>query len=372
MSINFTNHKKIIPENLQLLSRGEKLKLSPESIGNIIEESFNKISNNERLDFSQLNTIISFFDKIDEKSKIVFLKYLSKHLGKSEIEDEVTIFAYNELFPFEFIKNLSFSEFIQSSLTASQKNSFNDLFIGNLPTVNSNPETIISFISDLKINRNNYFTNGQLKIAEPYIRATNFGILFENKFERLLEFATNAKIDFPSGVARFLDEQLGKRIVEDIDGVRAKVINESLGYYKYQRFINANNLSETSLPNFLKLKNIIVSLNNAIKILTEQEPRRGMFWKGMLEIIDGLEIQKQYSTTTYNVAVAFFVGNYVFCDFGPTNNAIYIYKRNIFEANVKNRKDWKQVDSLGLPKISHTGAWEVEVKRIILNARSGS
>ena len=365
--------ERVKPFKLSTLSRGEGSKLSPESITAIIDDSFKKILNKERIDIAQLNTIITFFDKISDEYKIIFKNYLNTYLGISEQEDEATLASFNELFPIPFLQSIIDSDFLKGSLNEQQSNSFHDLFNGNLPPVDSAPEKIIDFINSLKINRSKGFTNGQIRISAPFLKQSNFGSILENNFEALLEFSIDSRIDFPSGVARFLDIQLGKRLDSDPEGIRVKVFNEALGYYKFQNFVTKNNLPDSGLPNLRRLKDIIINLNNAIKILSEQEPKRGLFWKQMLDHLDGLEIQKLNSTSNYRVAVAFYVTNFVFCDFGPTGHAIHIYDRNTFDLNVRHQKDWKQADHttlmLGSRKVSHLGSWEEDVKRLVLRAR---
>lgn len=366
--------EKVVPEKLASLSRGEHSKLSAETITSLIEECIRKVNNLERLNSPELSMMITFFDKIDQRARNDFQFYMEKHLGSNELEDYSVIEAFDELYPVSFLKMAFETSFVKKSISEEHARSFSSLFSGRPPTPEMPGESIISYLEGLKISRRLAFTKGQIRQAKFYLENTNFGLTLENNFETLLNFLEKLGLDGPAGIAKFLDIQIGKRLIEDPKGIRVKVTNELLGYFKYQKYVTKNNLSHSNLPNLLILKKIVTEIGDAIRILSEQEIKRGSFWQSMFDQMDGLEIQKNPYAPNYKVGIAFYINQYVICDFGPTGNPIHFYERRVFDQHIKDSRNWKReeltTNAFGPGKKNHVGYWESEMKIIIRKARN--
>jgi len=83
---------------------------------------------------------------------------------------------------------------------------------------------------------------------------------------------------------------------------------------------------------------------------------------------------KHSTNSKYKIAVAFFIGNFVFCDFGPTGNQIHVYDLGVFLDNVEKLDNWQQDAELTKRiqpnKYPHqVGAWQDKTLSLMRKAQ---
>lgn len=375
MASNFEIFKKVIPKNLGKLVNDSNEIFSTGTLESILKSYLKCIEEHKKLSDIEVKFILDWFVMVPRESHAVLGNFLNMFLEDNQTFLSIIKEYFDSLrFP-ELLNFLIKINFLSEKLNEMQIKSFSIFLKERAVSVSMGTMNFIDFIENLYLIKGNKFTIGQKSQANAFVYQLDFSDMFELEFERLLVFIKNCDLEYPNLVANFLDRQLGSLISRNEHEVTAKANNARLGYAKYLKFIetNVNSISQETLPNFKKLRALISKFEEAVAILTGKEQIRGQFWKSCIPKVDAVRFKKQRNNPQYQVAVAFYIGNFVFCDYGPVGNKILIYDKDVFEKEVQGKNDWKLFELLTKKihpsSFSHIGNWQEQTLKLITEAK---
>lgn len=370
MALKIPYFIEVNPKSLKELVEGMHELVSEDALQKIIDALSIKMQSGEKLLASDVRFLIDWSPKIRPDQIEQMRIGISAELSKSSESFQIAREHFDELKTPLVLKFLLTLPTIENALDEHQKESFSQFSTGEFVGAKKiNADQLFNYIDGLFLIENNEYTRGQISQTIPHLDSTDFTDQFESRFDFLVDFFSKCDLSIGS-IANLLDKQLGSILDSRSDVVTAKAFDRSLGYFKYEDFLknNSEKINVRSLANFGRYKLLISRFEEAVNILSEEESVRGLFWKRNLDRVDGVKFKK-VGRGAYKIAVAFFVGKYVFCDFGPSGNAIHVYYKDDFIKDIEWQHDWK-VASLARQRTSHVGNWQPEVLNQINRARS--
>ena len=349
--------------------------LSVDTLESILKSYLDAIRESQKLTNDELRFVLDWSHKLSLENKQLVSNYINRHLQEEASSLEMLKEYFDTLrFP-EVVKLLFQADYIQQTLNFHQKKSFEMFLNDDFITKSISGSRLIEYVNNLFLLEAEAFTSGQKSQAQSFLYDLDYSEVFENEFEKLLLFLTKCEIEFPSAICKVLDKQLGNLISKNESEVIAKAYNNKYGYVKYINLVeeNSKKLNINGFVNYRKLKTLISKFEEAVEILSSHEHKRGSFWKGNINKLDAVKFKK-FNHPQYKVGVAFYVGNFVFCDYGPTGNKIFIYDKGTFSKNVEKFSDWKATsyltDKLYPNTYSHVGDWQTQTLNLISKAKN--
>lgn len=373
MAIKLRLFDQIIPVNIDAVASNLKNLLSSESVELLIFEVIDRIEKRRKLSKFDLNLVFDWYEELDDRKKATIILFLEEMVFSADVYEVV-------LECFAGLKQMSVISLILSIKTFRQKLSqiqiqcFGALISGKELTGLSG-ESIMNYVEHLRLEAGRDFTEGQKRIACANIAEADFSDSFEKSFDILCHFAARAGVQDSAVLVKFLDRQLEALIKRDESSVMAKSFRNDLGYSKYMGLVDKlkTSLDVSKLEGYKNLIRIISKFEEAVRELSSYEYVRGSFWRSQLQRLDAVKIKK-FAYRKYSVGLAFFIGDFVFCDFGPTGNQIYIYDKATFLESIEVKDDW-QVDNhltyrLYPNKYPHTvNTWQLKTVELLDRAR---
>lgn len=348
--------------------------LNKDSIERILKSFIEKISNHEVLSVDEVRIMIDWHLNLIVIDKINFSKYISSYIEVQPELMDLIIEYFRELKQRETIQFLLTISGIQQRIGEDNFKSFKFFTSKSNPMELSSYEKI-EYIENLRIIESKAYTSGQKLIASTIIPESDFSGIFENKYDYLMSFIKKCGIEEVLPLAKYLDRQLGILLKQKESEVTAKAFRQELGYAKYVKFVESNfsMTQRSTLNHFNHLKRLIARFEEAVQILSGEEVVRGTFWKSNIEKLDGIMMKKSNSSK-YKIGVAFFVSDFVFCDFGPSGNQIFIYDKEVFVKQVEPLGFWQNdlllTDKLMPNKFPHqVHSWQEKALGLIKRAR---
>lgn len=373
MAIKMPIFNKIEPLKVKQINANLKNVLSSVTIESILSEIYKKMKHGEILDSQEVILVLDWLHNLDSTGAAIVHSYFEENILKSSILDVVAEY-FRELKQLPVLKFALNLKLIQSRITKQQSESF-DYFLSSNSVTEKNGNSIIDYVENLNLVPNVHFSNGQREVGAKFILSADFSSSFETSFDRLVQFARKSGVTDDMILLKFLDRQLLNLIKSNESTVTAKAFRPELGFTKYKKLLESiiKQPSHRNLPGYLHLIRLVSKFEEAVQILSGHEEVRGTYWKSVIQKVDGVTM-KSSSGSKYKIAVAFYVRNFVFCDFGPTGNKIHIYDRDTFLKQIERRDSW-QIDEFltnALPenKYSHISGWQEKTTKLIETARN--
>ncbi|MGZ3770495.1 MAG: hypothetical protein ACXVCP_09540 [Bdellovibrio sp.] len=360
------------PVELSKLENSITKSTNPDTLHLFLSSAISRLQTNEIMTNSELQLILDWLHNLSQENVELLQEHLENNLVKSPSYLDVLTLYFKDLTKPNVLELLLKLSFFRKNLNHKQQKSF-DTYLKNNYHAKKGDE-LIDYIDNLSLDHAKEYTSGQKITGEKHLYNVDFLNTFENSYEILNTFLIKLGFNSPETLIPFLD-----RIVflnNDEGSLTAKVYNPLLGYHKYVGFveINSNKVVISNLHGYLKLKQLISKFEDSVEILSQQEYRRGAFWKEHLNQMESILYQRA-NGGTYKIAVAFIVGKFAICDYGPVGNPVYVYDKDVFLNLVKPLINWRSDDHLTktLPssehKFNHISGWEEKAKKIIRIAR---
>lgn len=365
---------RIEPDHINRLSGNLKNIFSSDSIESLMETVIEKMHSKQILLKHETKLALDWHHNLEKNKISLITDYFQEFVLSTEIFDPISEY-FLDLKQIPVISLIVGLREIDKNLNQQQKDSFRHLTTGN-PLQELSGDSIIDFIENLRLVPSLEFSTGQKLIASKFISSCDFSSSFETNFENLVNFAKKSDIQDDAVLIKFLDRQLVTLIKANESSVIAKAFRQELGFLKYIKVVenSIRQPSSRNLDGYQHLMRLISKFEEAIQILSEQEAVRGTFWKSNIQRLDGVKM-KSSTSGKYKIGVAFFVGDFVFCDFGPTGNQIHIYDRDIFIKDVEHRDNWQNdeflTDRLPFNKYPHqVHSWQDKTLKLINRTRN--
>lgn len=373
MPTKFPLHSRVDPENINKLSSNLKNIFSAESIDSLLETIFKKMNGKQTLEKHETKLALDWHHNLDEQKNSIIRDYFQDFSSKNEIFQTLSEYI-EELKQLPVIELILSLPRVESTLTQQQTDSFKH-FISGTALQDLKGDGIIEYIENLRIIPSQKFSSGQKLVASKFISSSDFSRSFETNFDSLVHFLKKSGVEDENVIIKFLDRQLVSLIKNDESSVTAKAYRKELGFSKYINFVETSikDPSSRNLEGYRHLTRLISKFEQAVQILSEQEAVRGSFWMSYIQRLDGVKM-KLSTSRKYKIGVAFFVGDFAFCDFGPTGNQIHVFDRDIFLKKVEHQDNWQQdgylTERLSENKYPHVGDWQEKTRNLIKWARN--
>lgn len=196
-------------------------------------------------------------------------------------------------------------------------------------------------ISDLKI----FLATSSLieKLGLSYIRQHTYDVLFEEQTDELLLFL-DEKIEDQNLLTLF-DRYIGN-FISNHSNWSSQILDKNYPLNKLINFILRKKIPMSQYGERLKfIYEKFVLATDFIKELRALSKERADYWELKIKKFDSIDV-KRFGAS--KLGLAMYLRQFVVVEFAPVGNALYFYRKEIFDEMVRDNSSWSHKDISGI------------------------